>query len=257
MKFALPIIELDMTNIIDAYRPYPAPTTPYVMHQAWHNLLFMHWRVPTDLLRRAAPPALPLDTFNGDAYIGVVPFMMRDVRPRFLPAVPRLSFFPELNVRTYVTLDGRPGVYFFSLDAGNPIAVEIARATFNLPYFNATMECRVDDKTVHYASTRTDTRGAPAYFRATYHPTSEAFVAERETLEYFLTARYCLYTADAHGNISRAEIHHKPWALQHAECEIETNTMLQQIPLPLPNEPPHLLYVNGIDVLVWMPAVVR
>ena len=246
-----------MTNLIDAYRPYPAPTSPYVMHQAWHNLLFMHWRVDAELLRRTVPPALPLDTFNGEAYIGVVPFLMRDVRPRFLPAVPRLSFFPELNVRTYVTLNGRPGVYFFSLDAANPLAVEIARSTFNLPYFNATMQCVERDGQLEYGSTRTDARGAPAYFRARYRPTSETFVAERDTLEYFLTARYCLYTVDAQNNVSRAEIHHKPWALQHAECAIETNTMLEQIPLPLPNDAPHLLYVNGIDVIVWMPGRVR
>lgn len=242
-----------MTRIIDAYRPYPAPTAPFVMHQSWHNLLFLHWRVPIDLLRRVVPAALPLDTFNGDAYIGVVPFLMRDVRPRFLPAVPRLSFFPELNVRAYVTMNNRPGVYFFSLDAANPLAVEIARTTFQLPYFNATMQCFPRDDAIEYASTRTDARGAPAYFRATYRPTSDAFVAERDTLEYFLTARYCLYTTDAQGNVSRSEIHHKPWELQHAECEMQTNTMLEQIPLPLPDEAPHLLYVRGIDVIVWMP----
>lgn len=246
-----------MTNIVDAYRPYPAPTAPFVMHQAWHNLLFMHWRIPVEVMRRVVPPALPLDTFNGDAYIGVVPFLMKNVRPRFLPAVSRLSFFPELNVRTYVTLDGRPGVYFFSLDAANPLAVEIARSTFHLPYFNATMECDVNDNTVSYASTRTDARGTPAYFRATYRPTGDAFVAELDTLEYFLTARYCLYTVDAHRNVARAEIHHKPWELQHAECEIETNTMLEQIPLLLPNTTPHLLYVKNIDVIVWMPNKVR
>lgn len=245
-----------MTNIVDAYRPYPAPISPYVMHQSWHNLLFMHWRVPVDLMRRVVPAALPLDTFNGEAFIGVVPFMMRDVRPRFVPAVPRLSFFPELNVRTYVTLDGRPGVYFFSLDAANPIAVEIARTSFNLPYFNATMQCAAQNARIEYGSTRTDSRGAPAFFRATYRPASEAFVADKDTLEYFLTARYCLYTTDAHGKVSRAEIHHKPWELQHAECEIETNTMLDQIPLPLPNTAPHLLYVQGIEVIVWMPGKV-
>ena len=246
-----------MTKIIDAYRPYPAPTAPFVMHQSWHNLLFMHWRADADLLRRVVPAALPLDTFNGKAFIGVVPFMMKNVRPRVLPAVRGLSFFPELNVRTYVTLNNRPGVYFFSLDAANPLAVEIARTTFHLPYFNATMDCAVNDGTIHYASTRTDARGAPAYFRATYRPTSDVFVAERDSLEYFLTARYCLYTADARGNIARAEIHHKPWPLQHAECDIETNTMLEQIPLPSPNDTPHLLYVNGIDVIVWMPQRVR
>src|ERR1700687_1753738 len=128
-------------NLSDPYRPYPPPTSPYVMHQEWHDLLFMHWRVPYDALRQIVPQTLPLDTFDGDAWIAVVPFEMRNVRWRFLPAVPRLSFFPELNVRTYVTLNQRPGVYFFSLDAANPLAVEIARTLFHLPYQNATMEC--------------------------------------------------------------------------------------------------------------------
>ena len=242
-------------NTLD-YRPYPAPTTPFVMHQTWHELLFMHWRVPYDALRHVVPTALPLDTFDGDAWIAVVPFEMRDVRPRFLPAVPRLSFFPELNVRTYVTFDKRPGVYFFSLDASNPIAVEIARALFHLPYQNATMECVVDGETVHYASTRTDSRGAPAFFRARYRPTSAAFIPEKNTLEYFLTARYCLYTTDSHGNVLRAEIDHPPWELQHAECEIETNTMTEQIGLKLQGTP-HLLFAKKIEMVAWLPAVVR
>lgn len=239
-------------KLADSYRPYPAPTAPYIMHQQWHNLLFMHWRVDTGLLRRAIPSALPLDTFDGGAWLAVVPFEMRDVRPRFLPAVPRLSFFPELNVRTYVTLDERPGVYFFSLDAGNPLAVEIARVSFRLPYFNATMECAANNGEIEYASTRTDARGAPAYFRARYRPTSAPFVAEKNSLEYFLTARYCLYTTDARGDVLRAEIHHPPWELQRAECEIETNTMAEQIELEL-NDAPHLLFAKKIEMVAWLP----
>lgn len=247
------------------YRPYPAPTSPYVMHQAWHDLLFMHWRVEAGSLRRAIPTRLPLDTFDGDAWIGVVPFEMRNVRPRYFPAMPWLSFFPELNVRTYVTMDNRPGVYFFSLDAANPVAVEVARAVFHLPYQNARMECAareegVDYKStraelgcVEYKSTRTDKRGAPAQLRVKYRPTSAPFVAEKNSLEYFLTARYCLYTTDARGNILRAEIHHSPWQLQHAECEIETNTMTEQIGLKLPNVAPHLLFAKKIEMVAWLP----
>lgn len=237
------------------HRPYPPPTMPFVMHQAWHELLFMHWRVDAGLLRRAIPAALPLDTFDGDAWIAVVPFEMRNVRPRFLPAAPRLSFFPELNVRTYVTLDERPGVYFFSLDAANPLAVELARVLFHLPYQNATMQCVARDGEIEYASTRTDTRGAPAFFRARYRPTSAPFFAEKNSLEYFLTARYCLYTTDARGNVLRAEIDHPPWALQHAECEIETNTMTEPIGLELRGAP-HLLFVEKIEMTAWLPQAV-
>lgn len=239
-----------------AHRPYPPPASPYVMHQSWHQLLFMHWRVSYDTLRQAVPAKLPLDTFNGDAWLAVVPFEMRNVRPRFLPALPRLSFFPELNVRTYVTLDGRPGVYFFSLDASNPLAVEIARALFHLPYQNAVMQCLVQKDRVHYASTRTDARGAPAYLRVVYRPIGAPFLASPGSLEYFLTARYCLYTTGTHGEILKAEIHHPPWELQPAACDIETNTMTDQIGLTLPNTPPHLLFVKKLDMIAWLPQTV-
>lgn len=240
---------------MNEYRPYPAPTSPYVMHQEWHNLLFMHWRLNQDALRQVVPAALPLDTFDDSAWIGVVPFHMQNVRPRFLPPLPRLSFFPELNVRTYVTLQNRPGVYFFSLDAANPIAVELARTFFHLPYRNATMECIAQNKTVYYASTRTDTRAAPAYFRAQYHPTGVPFLAPKGSLEYFLTARYCLYTTDARENVLRAEIDHPPWQLQRAECEIETNTMTEQIGLQLAGAP-HLLFAKRMKMVNWLPLQV-
>lgn len=237
----------------DLYRPYPPPTAPYVMHQAWHNLLFMHYRVSADALRALVPAVFPLDTFNGDAYIGIVPFMMRDVRPRFAPALPWLSNFPELNVRTYVTRDGRPGVYFFSLDAANPVAVEIARSLFHLPYQNATMQCEVSQDRVEYASTRTDHRAAPAYLRVVYAPTGNPFIAPRDSLEYWLTARYCLYCTDDAGTAYRSEIHHAPWQLQPARAAIETNTMTEPLGLRLGTQTPHLLYVQSMAVVNWLP----
>lgn len=246
-----------MKGVNDSYRPYPAPRTSFAMHQSWHELAFLHWRVPLESLRPRVPASLPLDVIDGSAWIGIVPFEMRDVRPRFLPAVPGLSFFPELNVRTYVTLDNHPGVFFFSLDAANPIAVEIARTLFHLPYQNATMECNVRAETVEYGSTRIDARGAPAYFRALYRPIGESFVAAPGTLEYALTARYCLYTTDPRGTVLRAEIHHPPWQLRQAECEIETNTMGAQIGLVLSNQPDHILFTRQIKMVGWLPRPVR
>lgn len=246
-----------MATFAEAYRPYPPPRAPYVMRQSWHHLLFMHWRIAPDELRRVVPAQLPLDTFDGAAYIGIVPFEMRNVRPRLAPAVPRLSFFPELNVRTYVTRDGRPGVYFFSLDASNPLAVALARATFHLPYYHATMECNADGLSVEYSSTRTDKRAPPAFFRATYAPLASSFIPTVGSLEYFLTARYCLYTLDSSGNVLRAEIHHRPWQLQPTQAEIETNTMTEQIGLTLPAEPPLLHYAHALDMVAWMPQRVN
>lgn len=244
-------------NLDDPYRPYPAPRSPFVMHQSWHDLLFIHYRVPAELLRALVPASLPLDTFRGEAYVGVVPFRMANVRPRFLPPLPWLSFFPELNVRTYVTLDQRPGVYFFSLDAGNRAAVEIARAWFHLPYFKATMECRARDGEVRYSSTRSDPRGKAAVLRAQYAPTGPVFLAERDSLEYFLTARYCLYTLNARQGVLRAEIQHKPWELQPARLQAQANTMLDPLGLSLPPEAPHLLFVKKLHVLVWPPKRVN
>lgn len=223
------------------------------MHQSWHELAFLHWRVRYDALRPYVPSCLPLEMIDGAAWVGLVPFEMRNVRPRFLPAVPGLSFFPELNVRTYVTLQNRPGVFFFSLDAANPIAVEIARTLFHLPYQNATMECFVQDQIVYYGSTRIDARGAPAYFRARYRPIGTPFVAPKDSLEYLLTARYCLYVTNARGKVRRVEIHHPPWQLQRAECEIETNTMGAQIGLELSRIPDHVCFVKQIEMVSWLP----
>src|SRR4051794_18976444 len=118
-------------------RPWPVPQSPWVMAMQWLDLLFMHWPVPAKALRSYIPRNLEIDTYDGTAWIGVVPFRMAGVRPRMTPALPWLSAFPELNVRTYVTIGGKPGVWFFSLDAGNPVAVEGARSLFHLNYYNA------------------------------------------------------------------------------------------------------------------------
>lgn len=251
------------------------------MHQTWHDLLFMHWPVAVDALRPHLPGALPLDTFDGSAWLGIVPFRMSGVRPRFLPSVPWLSAFPELNVRTYVTLDNKPGVWFFSLDAGNPIAVQIARSWFKLPYFNADMHTQygfacsnqsgssadlaganvpyeavlqnieVSPASIRYASRRTHHGAPPAHFVATYRPTGAVFRAQRGSLEYFLTARYCLYAADSPGRIFRAEIDHPPWPLQPAEAEVECNSMTEQVHLRLPDMKPLLHFAQRIDMVAW------
>lgn len=224
------------------------------MHQTWHDLLFMHWRVPVEVLRPHIPSALPIDTFDGSAWIGIVPFRMSSVRLRFTPSLPRLSSFPELNVRTYVTLDGRPGVWFFSLDAGNPLAVRIARAWFKLPYFDAAMQVTHlpgDAVPIRYSSRRTH-RGAPAAeFAADYAPDGSVFFARPGSLEYFLTARYCLYTADRHGRVWRGEIDHPDWPLQSAWAEVRCNTMAHAVRIALPDDPPLLHFVRCIAMIAW------
>jgi uncharacterized protein YqjF (DUF2071 family) len=217
----------------------------------WHDLLFMHWPISAAAIRAYIPSALEIDTYEGSAWIGVVPFRMADVAPRFIRAVPWLSAFAELNVRTYVTLEDKPGVWFFSLDAANPVAVELARDVFHLNYYTAQMSCLRDRDAVRYRSIRRHRGAAPAALAARYRPTGPVYRAQPGSLEAFLTERYCLYAANRRGRVGRGDIHHAPWPLQPAEAEIEQNTMTQQIGLALPNIKPLLHYAHRLDVVAW------
>jgi uncharacterized protein len=232
------------------YRTHPAPSTKVVMYQCWHDLLFMHWPVALDVLRPHLPRDLEMDTFGGQAWLAVVPFRMSHIYPRGLFPVPWLSAFAELNVRTYVVKDGKPGVWFFSLDAANPLAVSIARNWFKLPYFNARMKCNDDGKKIIYSSHRTHHNAPNCEFAGTYQPVADVVIPKPGTLEYFLTARYCLYTADKSGTIYRGEIDHEPWPLQVAKAGIEVNTMAEPINVKLMGEP-LLHFSKRIDVKVW------
>lgn len=239
------------------HRPYPLPEGTWAISMSWHDLLFMHWPIPADRLRPLIPSSLELDTFDGSAWLGVVPFRMSGVRPRFLPGVPLLSNFPELNLRTYVTAGGKPGVWFFSLDAHNPVAVRLARATFGLPYFDAKMSCQTVDAEVRYRSIRTHRKAPSANFAARYRPAGEPFDSQPGSLESFLTERYCLYAADGKGRVRRGDIHHQMWPLQNAEVEIETLEMTGQIGVALPDTDPVLHYSHRLDVLAWPPKKVE
>ena len=244
-----------MSRILDriAHRPWPLPTGQWVMAQSWHDLLFAHWPVSVELLRQQIPAHLEIDTFDGQAWLAVVPFRMSGVRLRGMPAAPWLSAFPELNVRTYVSCEGKPGVWFFSLDAGNRIAVAIARAWFHLPYFRAQMSCLDYDGYIQYRSERVH-RGAPAAsLEGRYRPVGDAFSPQPGTLEHFLTERYCLYAADGRGRLLRGEIHHPPWSLQMAEAEFSRNSMTAAAGIPLPAARPLLHFARRQDVVVWPP----
>ncbi len=233
-----------------AHREYPLPQGAWIMRQVWHELLFSHWPLSPSVLRPLIPDTLEIDTFEGEAWVGVVPFRMSGVRPRGVPAVYWLSAFPELNVRTYVKRDGIPGVYFFSLDAGNPVAVALARIVFHLPYFDADMHCRRVGDTIHYSSVRTH-RGAPhAEYRASYRPIAPVVEAHARSIEAWLTERYCLYTV-AGSCVYRCDIHHIRWPLQVAELESERNTMALSHGIHLPDTRPLLHYSERQDVLVW------
>lgn len=238
----------------DDHRPWPRPRSPWMMRMQWANLLFAHWEVPVAALRDAIPAALDVDTYEGRAWLGIVPFWMRGTRPRCVPSLPGVSNFPELNVRTYVTVGGKPGVWFFSLDAASKLAVRVARKTFHLPYFDARMPASCDATgTCHYESTRTHRGATPATFRATYGPTGSPYLSQPGTLEHWLTERYALYAMSPRGVLHRGEIHHVPWPLQPAQAVIEVNTMAEAAGFALPNEAPRLHYVEFLDVIAWRP----
>ncbi len=227
------------------------PRGPWIMKQTWHDLLFMHWAMAPEIIRPLVPPALDLDMYEGQAYLAVAPFWMSGIRTRFLPPTPGLSSFPELNVRTYVRYKDVPGVYFFSLDAGNLTAVRVARAAYGLPYFHAEMSVKSLGETYQYSSRRLQNL-RPAEFRGRYRPVTPPTPREKGSLEHFLTERYCLYAVRGKG-VFRAYIHHLPWPLQDAEAEIELNTMPQAAGIELPSDRPLLHFARELEVLVWWP----
>jgi uncharacterized protein len=241
----------DAVATVTQHRPWPMPASPWLMTQSWHDLLFAHWPVNREELRARVPAVFELDTYEGQAWIGVVPFYMTNVAPRAVPALPGLSQFAELNVRTYVKVDQRPGVFFFSLDAASRAAVRVARLTLGLPYFDAAMSVRGDGDAVHYDSRRLN---GDAEFVATYRPCGPSFQARPGTLESFLAERYCLYALDRRDRPYRLEIHHAPWRLQRAEAVIVRNTMTAAASITLAPGAPLLHFAKRQDTIAWWPS---
>jgi uncharacterized protein len=227
------------------------------MTQRWNDLLFAHWPIPPHQIVRLIPAGLKVDTFDGYAWVGVVPFWMDQVRTRAVGerciAIPGTATFCELNVRTYVrspTTDLR-GVYFFSLDAASALAVIGARTLFHLPYFFASMHSRLEpDRTVHYSSDRLLT-SRKVRFKADYRGSGDVADPSRPgTLEHFLTERYCLFTQRA-GRVLRGDIHHLPWPLEAAEAEIVINELPAAHGIALPDRHPVLHFARRLEVYIW------
>lgn len=215
-----------------------------VMQMNWLDLCFLHWPVSVASLREQIPPALEIDTFDGQAWLALVPFTMTGVKPAGFPDIPGLSAFPEFNVRTYVRDRESAGVWFFSLDAGHPLAVRAARQFFHLPYFDATFERSWQRGWCHYRVRRTH-RGYPAvHFEGRFRPIGEVFHSQPGSLEEFLTERYWLFSADRRGRLYRARVHHPRWPLQRAECELESHTMEAPIGLRFTQPPPSVLFAS-------------
>jgi uncharacterized protein YqjF (DUF2071 family) len=244
-----------------AHRPWPMPGGPWIMTQTWNDLLFAHWPVDAERVRALIPAGFEVELFNGSAWLGIVPFHMTNVAPRFVPALPWVSAFPELNVRTYVAAGGKPGVFFFSLDAGNPLAVAAARTLLNLPYYSAAMTVDATGDTIAYTSRRQSEPagrlrlgyGARAEFAARYRGQGDRSPSRRGTLEHFLTERYCLYAVDHGSHAYRLEIHHPEWALESAEADITVNTMADAAGVRLPSMAPLLHFSKRQDAVCWAP----
>lgn len=243
---------------IDRFGPCRRPDRMPVGYQVWSDLLFAHWRVPVELLRPLIPRELEIDTFEGEAWLGLVPFHMSGVRPRWFPAMPFVSEFHETNIRTYVHFKGRdPGVWFLSLDAARRIAVEVARWNWHLPYFHAEMDLRRDGDVVRYSSRRIDHRSPrradvdiSARIGERLNPEPGVSV-ESGTLEHFLAERYILYANDHRGRLLRGRVHHSPYPLRSAEIVSCRQTLASAAEVPVSGQPDHTLFCEGVTVDIF------
>ncbi len=222
------------------------------MRQWWRDLLFAHWPLPPEALAPLLPSSLVPDTFDGQAWVAVVPFRMTGIRPPFFPPVPGISAFLELNVRTYVRPRdlpaSPPGVYFWSLDASSPPAVWGARTFFHLAYQNARMSLANRDGWIDYTSQRTHRGSPPARLSMRYRALAPSV---KTPLTHFLTERYCLYTTDSQNRLYRGDIQHASWPLEDAEARFETNTMAEACGLALPRTVPLLHFARALSVSIF------
>jgi len=225
-----------------------------VMYQSWHRLLFLHWELPVEALRPLVPAGLEIDTFDGKAWLSVTPLTIYDVAPKYFPALPYVSWLYELNVRTYVHLDGVPGVWFFSLDANNLLAVWGARTFFSLPYFNARIMCESEGDDVRFWSAREEER---AEFAASWTIGEKLPEPGPDSLDFFLVERYCLYAADG-DRIYRCRINHEPWPLQETRNLSGLRySVIEADGIPVPDGEPKLHCGGPVHVDVWAPERVR
>jgi len=226
------------------------PSTIVVGHQRWTDLLFLHWQIDPMIIQATLPKSLTVDTHEGAAYLGIVPFFMQRVRPRWLPPLPWLSWFLELNVRTYVhDEEGRPGVWFYSLDCNQPLAVWLARKTFHLPYFHAAMAATQNAERIDYCSQRKSSPEPRADYAWQAHGSArEAAVG---TLEFFLVERYYLFAQKVGGQTKAGQVHHTPYRIRDARMFAHSIVPAQQAGFALGGDPVSVLCADVVDVSVY------
>ena len=234
------------------HRPWPLPRGPWVQHQTWSDMLFAHWPLDPTALRPHVPAPLEVDTFEGQAWVAITPYRMRNLRPRGIPVIPGFSHFAELDLRTYVRHRDQPGVYYFSLSAPNLLVVLGARLLYGLPYHPARARATQSGDAIQHAAMR-GPRDAATGFHVTYRPVGDVFYTEPGTLAHWLTDRWTLFTVRRGGATRRVEIHRRPWRLQEATAKIHFNNVATAHGIQLPDQEPLLHFSRGVDVLIWPP----
>lgn len=228
----------------------PALQKGWIMTQTWEHLLFAHWAIHPSVLRPLVPAELELDTYDGNAWLGIIPFLLTGVRIRRMPPVPFTTRFPEINVRTYVKRKGRAGIYFLSLDASNWLVTTIAKKWYRLPYYPASIHFRTSSDSIDFQSRRLTSPAAKG-FSVSYRPDSDVFFAEKGSLEHWLTERYTLFCdCKTTRNMYSADVYHEPWKLQKAAVQYRENTLTEHL-FPSAEHPGLFLYSRGVQSFVW------
>jgi len=223
----------------------PPPKSPWLLRLRLKDLLFTHWPVPSAVVEKVLPGPLAIDTFEGQAWVSVVGLTVTDLRVRWLPPFPNIFSTVQVNVRTYVRMDGAPGVFFLSIDTTNVLAVWGARRFFRLPCFRSRISSTRCGERFEFSSSR---RESAAELRITYRPGNESFQAGQGSLDEWLLERYRLYSADTRGRLWRAEIHHAPWSLRPVEAEAATNTMTLGHDISPPTSRPLFHFTPGLEM---------
>jgi uncharacterized protein YqjF (DUF2071 family) len=238
---------VEASQKIDRLTPTYRPSLAVAGYQRWRSLLFMHWPIDADSLREVIPKSLELDLYNGQAYVGVVPFAMEGVRPHWWPEAWAFRFL-ETNVRTYVLHNGRPGVYFLSLDASSRLAVEAARLGWGLPYFYSAMSMEEQNGLVTY---RTRRKGSAAEHRVRYRLGAHLGPSSPGSLEHFFLERYLLFV-ERYGRIFEGQVHHTPYPAQRVVVEEVHDELVAELGLPgVHGMPEFAHYARGVDVEIF------
>lgn len=235
----------------NTHRPWPIPSNYWIMNQKWRDVLFSHWPVSPEALKPYIPAPLKLDTFDSFGWIGIVLFAMDGIYPRGFPFLSLVPKFAEVNVRTYVHYNGKPGVLFMSLDVGDWASLNIAKRWYHLPYSQANVSYQQKHHVFHFEGRRKEQNNIPVLLRGSFTPHSEIFFPKEGRIDHWVTERYCLYSTDKRGNLFRGEIHHPPWPLQKADVDIIENTLFTPFQLDMEGEKPLSHYSKGVDTVFW------